>query len=320
MRVASHRDEERPASGGDAGFEAAWPGRDRLGEGPCYDADGRRLLWVDYLGGAIRELNWIGEWRRGRTWELGRQVSAVVPRAGGGLLAIAAASVLELAEDGGLELLASIDEDRSAERRLNDAKCDPQGRLVAGWVAAAGSAPGGVCRVDADGQVETIGSDVGYANGLGWSPDGETFYLVDTLALCVYAYDYEPAGALADRRPIVSVQRGSGAPDGMTVDDEGCLWIAVPYAGEIRRHAPDGSLLEALATPTRMPTSCAFAGPDRDQLFVTSLSEGIRPGEDEGLEIAEELVEAALADRSAGRLFACRPGVGGPPARLFGAR
>jgi len=296
--------------------------RDLLGEGPAYDAVNARLLRVDYLRGWVRELRWAADagWEVGLTWELGQLASAVVPNAGGGLLVVGGTTVVALADDGGRELFASLGDDVSA-MCLNDAKCDPDGRLVVGWVVPDGRGRGGAVRVDGDGCVEPIVRDVGYANGLDWSPDGGTFYLVDTLARHVHAFDYDSAGGLlANPRTLLRIERGVGAPDGMAVDDEGCLWVAVPYAGEVRRYAPDGSLVETIETPTRMPTSCAFAGPDGRQLFITSQSRGLlSPGEANELEIAQDRIEAGHRDPLAGAVFVCRPGVSGPPARPFGA-
>jgi sugar lactone lactonase YvrE len=296
---------------------------DLLGEGPAYDAAHARLLWVDILGERLHELSLRtdGTWKTGRTRDMGGPVSAVVPTSTGGLLALVGKRVVAVGDDGVLEVFATLDEDGVAVR-LNDAKCDPQGRLVAGWVALDGSRPGGVVRVDAKGTVEPIVSDVMVANGLDWSPDGQTFYLVDTRTLSVEAFDYTggPAGAgmLRGRRTLLSIERGVGAPDGMAVDHQGCLWVAVPYAGEVRRYSPDGVLVDSVETPTLMPTSCVFGGPDGRELFITSQTRGLAsPSEENALGITLDRVQAGYQDAAAGALFVCRPGASGPAATPF---
>ena len=240
-----------------------------------------------------------GTWKPGKTWNVGQPVTALVPSRSGEFLAVTGSDVVSLDRDFRSAPFATLGD--PLEIFLNDAKCDPTGRLVVGWGAADEKVPGGVMRVEPDGVVETIVTGIWGPNGLDWSPDGTTFYLVDTLALRVDAFDYDSGGGpLRNRRGIVEIERGSGAPDGMAVDHEGCLWIAIPYAGEVRRYGPDGSLQRVLEIPTHMPTSCAFGGPEGRQLFITSQSRGLFPiGEPNALDIAGELIEAGHNDRLA---------------------
>jgi sugar lactone lactonase YvrE len=167
--------------------------------------------------------------------------------------------------------------------------------------------------------MEPVVEDVRASNGMDWSPDGETFYLVDTAALSIEAFDYTRGGGmLLNRRPFLTIERGAGAPDGMAVDDEGFLWVALPYAGQVRRYSAAAELAEIVETPTRMPTSCAFGGPDGRHLFITSQAGALMPADrDNGLGIERERIEAAHDDELAGALFVCEPGVSGPAARPF---
>ena len=290
---------------------------DQLGEGPAYDAAEGRLLWVDLLGEQIREarIGTGGQWEMVQTLRVDGRVSAVVPRRSGGLLAIVEKEVLALSESGETTPVARLDEPGAV--RLNDAKCDPQGRLVAGWVDQEG-VRGGVIRVDREGAIETIVAATEFANGLDWSPDGTIFYLVDTNRLSVYAFDYDGDGALGGRRDLFAIERGVGAPDGIAVDDEGCVWVALPYAGEVRRYSPDGEQVDCVKPPTLLPTSCAFGGEDGGDLFITSQAGGLVARGGENLYgISVERVDAAHGDPLAGALFVCRPGVTGPAAIPF---
>lgn len=295
---------------------------DTLGEAPAYDAANSRLVWVDIFGKKVRELRLTDDatWEAGRTWELDGLVSAVVPRAAGGLVVTCGSEFLALSESGSVETLASLEAGHPEGIRFNDAKCDPQGRFLAGWMSYDLNCAGELVRLDPDGSVETILTEVGLSNGLDWSPDGETFYFADSVARTVDAFDYDAAaGRLAGRRPLLSIERGT-APNGLAVDDDGCIWLALPWATEVRRYGPDGELVDTLPMPTIAPTSCAFGGPDRDELFITSAFfkrlKLPKPLLD-GVGISDEQAELAREDETGGALYVCRPGVAGPAATPF---
>ena len=137
-----------------------------------------------------------------------------------------------------------------------------------------------------------------------WSPDGGTFYYVDSMTGTVDAFTYDAeTGALRDRRPAVTLP--DGGADGITVDAEGGLWVALWGHGEIHRYLPDGRHDRTVRVPARHVTSCEFGGPALDQLFITSSAV---PRGDAG----------DIEPSPAGGLFVCRPGVVGLPARPFG--
>lgn len=292
---------------------------DELGESPAYDAPNRRLVWTDLFGQCVRELRWTGAtWEPGRTWEVDDLACAVVPRRRGGLLVATRTDLVGLADDGGAEVVVSIEVVDLAGGQLNDAKCDPQGRLLVGWLVRDGSGPGGLVRVDGDGSVETLLADVGLANGIDWSPHGETLYFADSAALRVDAFDYDGArGRISERRTVVTVESGVGAPNGLATDDDGCLWIALTYAGQVRRHDPDGHLVEIIDLPTPRPTSCAFGGPDGRELFITSASFAMPSSTPRRLGIARERIDAAERDEAGGALYVVRTETTGPPATAF---
>jgi len=161
---------------------------------------------------------------------------------------------------------------------------------------------GSLYRVDLDGRLTTVLSPTTISNGIGWSPDGATMYFSDSGEGTVTAYSYDSGtGDIADPRIIVHAPEQDAVPDGLCVDDEGCLWVAMWDGGEVCRYAPDGALLARVRTPVRRPTCCAFGGPDRDVLFITSAR--------------IELSQNELSYQPhAGCLFAAEVGVTGPGA------
>jgi sugar lactone lactonase YvrE len=288
-----------------------------LAEAPAWDAAAQRLLWVDHLIGAVREArsDGTGGWRAGRRWDLGRHVAAAIPRRKGGLVVVGATDIVMLDEAGNsIRQFAHIDADPD-HVRLNDAKCDPQGRLWAGTLALDFTPRAALYRIDPDGSVTTALDHVTLSNGLAWSPDGSLFYYVDTFTLTVDAFDFDAArGELANRRTIVALQRGEGAANGITVDREGCIWVALTGGGEVRRYTPDGELLARVSISTPGATSCAFGGPDGEHLFITSRA-GRMPDVALTLGVRHEMMESRGPE--AGGVFVCRPGTRGAAATPF---
>ena len=168
-----------------------------------------------------------------------------------------------------------------------------------------GNPPGGLYRLTPDGTVAELFGDVGLSNGLDWTDDRRLFYYADSTSGRVDLFDTDPGtGALSGRRPFVTVPQADGIPDGLTLDAEGCLWLAVWGAGELRRYTPDGRLDTVVRLPARQVTSAAFGGPDLGTLYITCASEGLSPAE-------------RAEQPHAGDIFACTPGVLGRPAFLF---
>jgi sugar lactone lactonase YvrE len=293
--------------------------RNKIGESPVWDAQRERLLWVDHAAGIIHEArsNGASGWREARRWDLGRPVAAAIPRRNGGLVVAAGAEILLFDETTGQSSpFASLEVD-PALIRLNEAKCDAQGRLWAGTLATDFSARAALYRIDPDGAVTTALENVTISNGLGWSPDGSTLYYIDSLTLTVDAFDFDAArGVISNRRVLVSIKRGDGGANGMTVDREGRLWVALTGGGEVRCYSPDGKPLRRIEIFTPGATSCAFGGHDGGELFITSRS-GRMPDVALTLGVAPERMEDNSPE--AGGLFVCRPGPTGAPAAPFAA-
>ena len=264
--------------------------RCELAEGPVWDADRRALWWIDIPNGHVHRVT------PGTddlvTLELGTMVGAVALREHGGLVAAVAEGFLLLDENGDVERRIPVAEPEG--NRFNDGKVDPRGRFWAGTMAMDESpGRGALYRLDADGSVTKLLDGVGLSNGLDWSLDGRTLYYVDSLTHRVDAFDHDAdTGEISDRRTLVDL--GESVPDGLTLDGDGCLWVAVYGRWKVCRYSPDGDLMSELELPTRRITSCAFGGNGLDVLFVTSAA---RP--------------PGRGDALAGAVFETRPGVRG---------
>jgi sugar lactone lactonase YvrE len=207
-----------------------------------------------------------------------------------------------LEEDGTVTRLTEDLADGSLVR-MNDGKCDPAGRFWAGTMDYGESRPIASLHVY-DGTARTVLDDVTISNGLAWTPDRRGMYYIDTPTGRVDVFDYdEGTGQITNRRPFAEVE--GGHPDGMTLDDEGCLWVALWGGGAVRRYDPSGRPAGIVHLPVTNVSSCAFGGPGGTTLFVTTSQQGL-----------SEQQKAAEPD--AGRIFRADPGVSGPPATAFG--
>ena len=281
--------------------------RAAIGEGAIWNTALQRLHWIDIP--AQRVFTFDPATGENRACDVGQKVGTVVPRA-------AAARMLALHEGfasfdpvtGRVALLPRPPEHDPAIVRFNDGKCDPAGRFWAGTMALVkGPRPlGRLHRLDVDGSMHVMLRDVGTSNGIAWSLDRRTLYYIDTPLLRVDAFDYDDAtGAIANRRPVITVPPEGGRPDGCTLDAEGMLWVAMFNGGSVTRWNPHtGERLQTICLPVARVTSCAFGGPGLETLYLTSARLG--------------LTEAELAAQPlAGGLFQVRPGVCGLPAPAY---
>jgi sugar lactone lactonase YvrE len=275
-----------------------------LGEGPVWDDREGCLWWVDILGQAIHRTDPASG--QDDAVPVGQLVGAVVVRASGGLVAAVQGGFVAVdPASGRVELLAPV-EAGDPTTRMNDGKVDPAGRFWAGTMGVDHRPDAGTLyRLDPDLHVTAMVPRTTISNGLDWSPDGRSMYFIDTPTRRVDRFDYDHAtGAISGRRPAVAIREGAGSPDGMTVDAEGFLWVALWDGWAVERYGPDGRLDRRVEVPAQQASSCAFGGPNLDQLFITTAQEGFPPG--------------GRSDQPhAGGLFVCRPGVRGRASHPF---
>ena len=274
-----------------AGDRAAEPGAGRvavactseqtvLGEGVRWDARRGELLRVDILAGRVHRdrVGRDGRLTSVRVYSLLGTVGAIAPiDCDEGWLLAAGRGFVYLSPDGSARTLGAV---APAGTRMNDGACDPQGRFWAGTMAEDQRDGGGALyRLDRFGRAELMLGDLTISNGLGWSPDGRTMYLVDSGPRVVLAFRFDPdRGAISEERVLITVAEALGAPDGMTVDAGGDLWVAIYGGGRIHRYSPDGELRRAIPVPAEQTTCCAFAGPDLNHLYVTHCDRELERG------------------------------------------
>jgi sugar lactone lactonase YvrE len=273
-----------------------------LGEGPYWVPEDDCLLWVDIHRGQLHRTYFpSGETV---TLDLGAASAAFPAMAGGILTAGGSRLALHLPAERGEQWSTRVIAEVPAREgvRFNDAGVDPAGRVWVGSMHTGETEPiGQLLRLDHGGVLTVVVDGVTVSNGLGWSPDGSRMYYVDSPVGRVDVFDYDPATGRADsRRPFADLSAFDGVPDGLTVDADGCVWVAIWGGGVLRRLAPDGSQDSVIAVPVSQPTSCAFGGPGMTDLYVTTASIGLSEA---------ELSEQPLA----GRLLRLHPGPVGLP-------
>ena len=253
---------------------AAWsrkPGL--LSEGPRWHEERQELLWVDILGRQVHRgtIGADGGIERLETITVDRHVGAVAPAIGGGYVLAAGQGFLFLDDSGEVHELAQPERGRT-DVRMNDGACDPQGRFWAGTMAYDESPGAGTLyRLELDGSCTTVLEGMTISNGIGWSPDGTTMYLNDSGTASVYAFDFDDdSGAITNRRTLVHSDQPGVVPVGLTVDEQGGIWVALWGGSAVNRYEPDGTLQASVELPVERATSCAFGGPNRDILFVTT--------------------------------------------------
>lgn len=275
-----------------------------LGEGPVWDHRAQRLYWVDIEGFALHVYN--PATRAHRVLPTGEFIGSAAIRRSGGLIAALKSGFAAIdPETGSITPIADA-ESRLPGNRFNDGKCDPAGRFWAGSLALDednGEGLGNLYCLDADHNVHLKVPGVWISNGLAWTRDARTMYYIDSPKQRVVAYDYDNAsGAIANPRAVIEAPASEmGYPDGMTIDEEGMLWIAHWDGGHVCRWNPHtGKELAEIKVPVSRPTSCIFGGEDFGTLYITSARTRLKP-------------EILAGQPLAGSIFKCRPGVHGLP-------
>lgn len=276
-----------------------------LGEGAIWNYKTGELLWVDITGEILNFYN--PELGNNKEMLTGQMIGTVVPAESGSLIVALEQGIYRLfPETGAKEKIVDPEEDIPGNR-FNDGKCDPAGRFWAGTMSLEGKkGAGALYRLDPDGSIHTMIQDVSISNGIVWSPDATKMYYIDTPTGKVMAYDYDnETGNIENPRVAVEVPSKMGAPDGMTIDAGGNIWVALWGGSAVGCWDPEsGELLRTIDVPAKNVTSCAFGGKDLQTLYITTARQGT--GE-------KELAQFPHA----GGLFMVRPGAEGMKAFFY---
>jgi sugar lactone lactonase YvrE len=284
--------------------EVALDARADLGEGPVWDDRRQRLIFVDIMRGEVHALDPLTG--ADRVVSVGRPVGAVaLTTRGDWILAAERGFFRADPETGRTSLIVNVEPGRT-DTRMNDGAVDPAGRFWAGTMSLVRqSGQGTLYRLDPDGTARPMIAPVTTSNGIDWSPDGGRMYYVDTRTrrIDVFTFDVS-SGTPTERRTFVDLADETGRPDGLIVDEEGAIWVAMWQGGEVRRYLDDGRLDAIVRIPATLTTKCAFGGPALADLYITTAAGALDASQRAG-------------QPHAGAVFRVRPGVAGQPVRRF---
>ena len=283
--------------------KCVWPSAAVLGEGPAWDDEEEALYWVDIKAPAVHR--YMPSTGATDGWPMPERTGCIARRRQGGFIAGFKSGLAFLDLPSGRIDRIGDPEPELPDNRLNDGKCDGAGRFWVGTMDDDESkATGSLYRVDPDCRWHRMDSGYVVSNGPAFSPGGETLYHTDTVQRIIYAFDLAPDGSLSNRRTFIVIPPDAGNPDGMTVDADGHLWVALWGGWRLTRFRPDGTTEGTIRFPVAQVTNCVFGGAAFDTLYVTSASIGL---------------DAAARARQplAGGLFEVRPGIQGLPAPRF---
>jgi sugar lactone lactonase YvrE len=283
-------------------YDIAGDTRAQLGEGPRWDASSATLLWVDTPRKSVHRYDpATGE---DREVFVSGVASLALPRRRGGVV-VGLPDGLHLLNGERAPGLEAIESERT-DTRTNDGACDAVGRLWVGTMALDERSPtAGLYRVDPDLAVTQVLSGTTISNGLGWSPKRDRFYFIDSPLQRIDVFDYDlHAGTIENRRALATVHAKDAVPDGLAVDAEGCVWVALHGGWGLLRYSPKGELIGRVDLPVAKVTSCCFGGDGLKELYVTTRHEGLSD---------RELRQQPLA----GALLRLDPGVAGTPTFAF---
>jgi len=275
-----------------------------LGEGPVWHAENQDLVWVDIERAKVNCFSpSSGE---NKTWDVEEKVGLAVPAENGDLILGMTVGLTRLNLES-CEVSPIIDPEKNLpNNRFNDGKVDPEGRLWAGTMGLDESPNvGSLYRLNRNHSVDKLFDQVSISNGMAWTADRSTFYYIDSPTRQIAAFDCDmEAGIVSNRRVAFELPEGMGYPDGMCIDNEGMLWVALWQGWGVARFDPSGEFLGKIDVPVERVTSCCFGGNNWDELYITTAS--------------RDLDEAGKAAQpQAGGIFQCKPGFSGPPTDLY---
>jgi len=275
------------------GIEVVWKGPAKLGEGPLWHPKEQVLYWLDCIKPELHRID--PATGAHKSWIMPGTIGSIAPREAGGLVALVGTALAFITfENDEAKVTPQVEVITKESRlRLNDGKCDRQGRFWGGTVAPDFSDPtGALYRFDTEKKMTEMVSHIKVSNGLGWSLDNKIMYYTDSLQHKIFKYNFdEKTGDISNESVFALVPESEGVPDGLTVDAEGYVWSAQWNGWRVTRYKPDGTIDRVIRTPVQRPSSCIFGGKDLDTLYITSASQDV--GEDHPL--TGELDGALLA-------------------------
>ncbi len=277
--------------------------RARLGEVPFWHPDEQLLYWADIYNHRVHQFNPA----TGATqfFDVGEVVGCIAP-AGNDRLIIGQRHRIAFLDTTSGKVTPILDIENNPNIRFNDGKCDRLGRFWFGSMSSSSEPQGRLYRYNQDGSLHVLQTELTISNGLGWSPDNNTFYLTDSLLQTIYAYDFDSeSGSISNRRILIDLKAESFFPDGLAVDRDGCIWSAMWDGWCIIRFDPQGKEMRRVMMPVQRPTSCTFGGEDLTTLYITTASVGLSE-----VEIQNSFYS--------GDLFSLRVDTSGLPADHFG--
>jgi len=276
-----------------------------LGEGSIWHPKENKLYWIDIEGKALHIYD--PATNEDKQFPLGSRVGTVVPAQGGGALVALQSGIQKIdTKTGKLTFIENPLPD-TVGLRYNDGKCDPSGRFWVGTLAMDSRRRGAVLwRIDKDKSVHLMLDSVSISNGIVWTKDKKTMYYNDTPTGTIQGFDYDDkTGEITNRRVVIRIPRGGGGPDGMTIDSDDNLWVALWGSGTVGKFDPrTGELLQKVIVPAPNVSSCAFGGKNLETLYITTARAWVNDA---------KLKEFPLS----GGLFSVKPGVHGVPAEFY---
>ena len=257
-----------------------------VGEGPVWDVREQALYLVDIVGKVVHRYDPASATTR--TWNVGKVIGSMALRERGGAVVALKDGVYSLDFASGAVEPHALPRDLNPRVQFNDGKVDRRGRFIVGSGDSQlrdTQSIGSLYRLDTDGSLTELDTNIAISNGPCWSPDNKTLYFSDSLPYTIYAYDYDiETGRVANRRVFADTRELGGIPDGATVDRDGLMWMAICEGAKVVAFQPSGKVERVIDMPVKLPASVMFGGPDLDQLYVTTIDPTLlgRPTEEGG--------------------------------------
>ncbi|KAA9038777.1 SMP-30/gluconolactonase/LRE family protein [Ginsengibacter hankyongi] len=261
-----------------------------LGEGPVWDAKRKLIYWIDILRGEIHEYS--PESENHRTIKTNEIIGSIGLCIDGNFITATNNGFAFIDRISGEKKTIISPESCLPGNRFNDGKCDPAGRFLAGTMSTSGKLKSGsLYALETDLSVTKKLEQISISNGMAWSPTNEVFYYIDTPTYEVTSYDYDKtSGKISNKKIVIKIPKNAGLPDGMTIDNEGMLWVAHWDGWQVSRWNPQtGRELFVITLPVKKVTSCAFAGENLQDLYITTASVGLTHDEKKAQPLAGSL-------------------------------